>query len=90
MQPEISHSRLQAAFSVSSKNFKKAVQRNRIKRLMREAWRLQKAPLLIELEGKQKNLIVFIIYSGNTLPQFDNIFEKMRGTLLELWKIISE
>jgi ribonuclease P protein component len=90
MQPEISRSRLQAAFSVSSKNFKKAVQRNRIKRLMREAWRLQKASLISELEGKQKNLIVFIIYSGNTLPQFDDIFAKMRSALLELRKIILE
>ena len=88
IQPEKDHSHLQAAFSVSSKNFKKAVQRNRIKRLMREAYRLQKGLLLGELEKHQKNLAVFIIYSGSTLPEFENIFEKIGGALEQLQKII--
>jgi ribonuclease P protein component len=88
LQPEINRSYLQAAFSVSSKSFKKAIQRNRIKRLMREAYRLQKEPLLKGLENRQKKLIVFIIYTGSTLPEFDYIFEKMNGALNELRRII--
>jgi ribonuclease P protein component len=36
---------LQAGFTAGSKHFKKAVERNRIRRLMREAYRLQKAEL---------------------------------------------
>ncbi len=80
---------MQATFSVSSKNFKKAVDRNRIKRLMREAYRLQKALLSESLEENQKNLVVFIIYNGNTLPEFDDISEKMGEALKQLLKIIS-
>ena len=79
---------MQVAFSVSSKNFKKAVERNRIKRLMREAYRLQKGILQSELEEHQKNLVVFIIYNGSTLPEFENIFEKMGSALQKLGKII--
>jgi ribonuclease P protein component len=88
LQPEKNHSHLQAAFSVSSKNFKKAVQRNRIKRLMREAYRLQKGSLSSQLEENQKNLAVFIIYNGSTLPEFKNISEKMGSALQQLQKII--
>jgi len=89
MQPGNNFSHLQAAFSVSSKNFKKAVQRNRIKRMMREAYRLQKQLLQKHLEENQKNLVVFIIYNGNTLPEFENIFEKMGLALQQLLKITS-
>ena len=88
-QPGNNLSHLQAAFSVSSKNFKKAVQRNRIKRMMREAYRLQKTLLKNQLEENQKYLVVFIIYNGNTLPKFDDIFEKMGLALQQLLKITS-
>ena len=81
---------MQAAFSVSSKNFKKAVDRNRIKRLMRETYRLQKFVLQSKLEENGHYLAIFIIYTGNPLPEFENIFEKMTTALHHLEKIISE
>jgi ribonuclease P protein component len=86
--PEKNHSHLQAAFSVSSKNFKKAVDRNRIKRLMRETYRLQKFALQSKLEENGHYLAIFIIYTGNPLPEFENIFEKMTTVLHRLQKII--
>lgn len=75
-------SQLRTGFSVSKRHFKKAVDRNKIKRLMREAYRLQKNNLKDLVEKNQKGLAVFIIYTINTLPLYNDIFEKM-GTALE-------
>ncbi len=86
--PVENQSCLQAALSVSSKNFKKAVDRNRIKRLMREAYRLQKNSLQKKLEQNQNYLAVFIIYTGNELPVYENVYDKIGGLLERLEKIV--
>lgn len=81
---------LQTAFSVSKKHFKKAVDRNRIKRLIREAWRLQKNILEEKINTRNNNLTVFIIYTGNELPEYELIFEKMTAVIKRLLKIVNE
>ena len=72
---------LQAGFSVSKRHFKNAVDRNRIKRLMRECYRLQKNSLKTELEENHKSLVLFFIYTGNELPKYDFVFEKIGSAL---------
>lgn len=75
---------LQFGVGVSAKNFKRAVDRNRIKRLIREAWRLQKNELQekIKITGKQLN--VFFIYTGKDLPDFAKVKDKVDVALKKL------
>ena len=81
---------LSAAFSVSKRNFKKAVDRNRIKRLMRESYRLQKNELLSHLITNKESIAVFILYTGNELPEYDLVFSKMTSIIKRLQKIVNE
>jgi ribonuclease P protein component len=81
---------LQAGFTASSRQFKKAVDRNRIKRILREAWRLQKNELQEILQREQKQLAVFIIYTGKEMPAFTKVHEQMAVILNKLIKRINE
>jgi ribonuclease P protein component len=81
---------LQAGFTASSKKFKKAVDRNRIKRLMREAYRLQKNELQLLTKNQKLQLQMFFVYTGNELPNYNLIFEKMTNALIRLIKIVHE
>lgn len=81
---------LQAGFSASSRNFKKATDRNRIKRLTKEAYRLQKNDLTAALEKHNKHLIVFFIYTGKELPDYQTVKEKMQLILQQLITLTDE
>lgn len=68
---------LKCGVSVSKRHFKKAVDRNRIKRLLREAWRTQNNPLKILMQEQGTGLYVFINYVDKEMPGFDLIKEKV-------------
>ncbi|MDY7396195.1 ribonuclease P protein component [Aureibaculum sp. 2210JD6-5] len=65
---------IQVAFSAPKRRFKKAVDRNRIKRLMREAYRKNKHILYDSI--KEKHIIMFTYTDENEL-KYVEIEEKM-------------
>ena len=81
---------LQAAFSVSKRYFKKATHRNRIKRLMKETYRLQKPALIQQLQQKNQQMQVFLVYTGNDLPEHLLLKEKTGAVIRRLQKILHE
>jgi len=67
--------KIQAGVSVSKRNFKKAVQRNRIKRLMRESYRKNKF-LIYNSQDTKKHIFMFI-YQGKNEVSYQFMEEKM-------------
>lgn len=82
---------LKTGVSIGRKNFKKAVDRNRIKRLLRETYRLQKKELIQAAIEKQLKGFIFFIYTDKVLPDYKAISEAMSKCLEFLkGKITSE
>jgi ribonuclease P protein component len=73
---------VQAAFTVGKRNFKHAVQRNLIKRRMREVYRLNKSKFYNELGEKQ--VAVFFIFTGKTIPEYKQIEASIKKGLKKL------
>ena len=65
------------AFSVSQKQIKSAVKRNRIKRQMREIYRLQKNHLFKALINDPKKYSGMLIYTSTVMPEYANLKEKI-------------
>lgn len=81
---------IKTGVGVSSRNFKKAVQRNRVKRLLREAYRLEKEPLHTYLNSNKKQLALFLLFIDKELPQYDTLKAKMKLCIQRLIKDLHE
>lgn len=71
----------QAGFAVPKRNVRKAVARNRVKRLLREAYRLEK-PNISGFSGDSYALV--FLYLGKEPPEYNHLLKTMR-LLLKKW-----
>ncbi len=79
--PEEEKAVAEVGVSVSKRNFKRAVDRNRIKRLLREAYRLQKKEWLELLHVQKKGAYLFFIYTDKQIPEYSIVFATMKKCL---------
>jgi|ERR1043165_1692013 ribonuclease P protein component len=76
----------QAGFSVPKRFFKHAHDRNRVKRLMREVYRMQKLALYEKLLAQKQQMALMIIYKGKELPAYENVEKAVTSCLGKLLK----
>jgi ribonuclease P protein component len=72
--------------SVSKRKFPRAVDRNTVKRRLKEAYRLNKHPLYQHLMSKNLQLSVAFIYNDKKITSFNDIESKIKVALSELIK----
>jgi ribonuclease P protein component len=77
---------VQVGFTAASRHFPRAVDRNRVKRLGREAWRLQKQALYDHLQQHSLQLAVFLIYTDKKIASFSTLHHKISVILERLQK----
>jgi len=75
---------VQILITVPKKNISKAVQRNKLKRRMREAYRKNKSPLLELLNQKGNSISLAFVYTKNEVIAYQEIEEKIILSLQRL------
>lgn len=78
---------VQTVISVPKRLFKKAVDRNRIKRLIREGYRKNKAIVYNKLNNKKIHLL--FIYTAKTIIEYKEMEQKIITALQHLAKAIT-
>ncbi len=82
MEIQESSAPVKIVISVPKRNFKRAVDRNRIKRLIREAYRKNKQPLIERIENKK--IVMLLVYTSKTFIDYVQTEEKIKNVLNRL------
>ena len=72
--------------SVSKKRFHHAFKRNRVKRLMREAWRRNKAPLYEICQRDNISVDVALVYTATVIHSYEEMLAKTKKAVHEIGK----
>ena len=72
--------------SVSKKRFHHAFKRNRVKRLMREAWRKNKAPLYEICQRDNISVDVALVYTATVIHSYEEMLTKTKKAVNEIIK----
>lgn len=76
---------LKFGVGVSTRIFKNAVDRNRVKRIVREAYRMEKPALVEKLNVIEQQAGIFFLYTSKDLPQFETTKTKIAIILEKLF-----
>ena len=79
---------IKVLISVPKRSFKKAVDRNRLKRQTREIYRKQKQKVYDALG--EKKILVMIVYTAKTKIEFKELELKLKEALERLSKTVAE
>ena len=72
--------------SVSKKRFHHAFKRNRVKRLIRESWRKNKAELYETCERNNISVDVALVYTATVIHSYDEMMNKTGKAIHEIVK----
>ena len=72
--------------SVAKKRFHHAFKRNRIKRLIREAWRKNKAGLIEMCQRDNISVDVALVYTATVIHSYKELLAKTKKTVQEIAK----
>jgi ribonuclease P protein component len=86
--PELATAPLMVAITAPKRHFKRAVDRNLLKRRMREAYRQQKAPLVAALREKGIFAACLIRYNVKEIRSFNEIAHDMQRALDRFMKLL--
>ena len=70
--------------SVSKKRFHHAVKRNKVKRLIREAWRKNKSGIMLKCEVKNITFDFALVYTATVILSYQEIEKKIKELSLRL------